>query len=340
MNKESKELLAHNHLKNKTIVITGASSGAGRAAAVRFADYGARLVLAARRVEALEELATECRERGATVQVVATDVADAASVKALAAAAQQFGGHIDIWVNNAGVLAAGAFDETPIEVSEQVIRTNLMGYMHGVYAVLPYFKQQKEGILINNISIGAWVPVPFGAAYSASKFGIKGFMDAIAGELRSWKDIHVCNLYPAFLDTPGTQHAANYTGKYLKPAPPVFDPLQVAQAMVDVAIHPKRSKLVGWAALFMRLGGVLVPGLVSNMAGKVIETYLKNAEPSPASSGNVLQPVDYGTSIHGGWGLPSDPDKKKTINGLVIAAATTGLYLMTRRRKAKDRAYI
>lgn len=160
MNSASKELLAKHNLKGKTIVITGASSGVGRAAALAFAAYETRLVLAARRTEALEELAAECRELGATAQVVATDVSDIKAVQALATAAQQFGGRMDVWVNNAGVLAAGAFDEMPMEVSEQVIRTNLMGYMHGAYAVLPYFKQQKAGVLINNISVGAWVPVP------------------------------------------------------------------------------------------------------------------------------------------------------------------------------------
>lgn len=332
MNAVSKELLAKHNLSGKTIVITGASSGVGRAAATAFAQYETRLVLAARRTDALDELAAECRELGAAVKVVTTDVSDAKSVQVLAEAAQELGGRIDVWVNNAGVLAAGAFDETPIEVSEQVIRTNLMGYMHGAYAVLPYFKQQKSGILINNISVGAWVPVPYGAAYSASKFGIKGFFEALNGELRAWPNIRVCDLYPAFLDTPGTQHAANYTGKYLKPAPPVFDPVKVAAAMVDVAVQPKRSKMIGWASPFMRLGGVLVPGLVAAIASKVIETYLKNATPTPASSGNVLQPVDYGTSAHGGWSNASDPNKKSVATGLIIAAATAGLYALTRKK--------
>ena len=336
MNTASKDLLTRHNLREKTVVITGASSGVGRAAALAFAPYETRLVLAARRTEALEELATECRELGATAQVVTTDVSDIKQVQALAASAQQFGGRIDVWVNNAGVLAAGAFDEMPMEVSEQVIRTNLMGYMHGAYAVLPYFKQQKAGILINNISVGAWVPVPYGAAYSATKYGIKGFFEALNAELRAWPHIYVCDLYPAFLDTPGTQHAANYTGKYLKPAPPVFDPMKVAQAMVEVAVQPRRSKMIGWAAPLMRLGGVLLPGLVAGMAAKVIETYLKNADPTPASSGNVLQPVDYGTSVLGGWSLASNPGKKSAINGLLIAGATMGLYALTRKRKKAE----
>ncbi len=94
-------------LMKKTVVITGASSGAGRAAAMEFARHGAKLVLASRNMEALDELEAECREMGALALAVQTDVTDAEAMKKLAATANDFGGSIDIWVNNAGVLAAG-----------------------------------------------------------------------------------------------------------------------------------------------------------------------------------------------------------------------------------------
>lgn len=333
MNTASKELLAQHNLNGKTIVITGASSGVGRAAALAFARYKPKLVLAARRTEVLEEVAIECREMGASVQTVTVDVTDAKSMNALAAAANTFGGRIDVWINNAGVLSAGAFDEVPIEIHEQVVRTNLMGYMHGAYAVLPYFKQQKEGVLINNISIGGFMPVPYGAAYSASKFGLRGFSEALNGELHGWKDIHVCELYPPFLDTPGMQHSANYTGKHLKPAPPVSDPVKIAEAMVQTALRPKRSQSLGWVSILLRLGHAVAPDLLVGMTAKVMETYFKKADPSPATSGNVLEPVEYGTSIHGGWGLPSNPANKSALNGLLIAGGTALLYALTRPKK-------
>jgi short-subunit dehydrogenase len=197
----------------QTIVITGASSGAGKAIALAFAVERPKLVLASRNLDALKEVASECDQLGAQVRCVKTDVTQPGDLINLAAEADNFGGQIDVWVNNAGVLAAGEYDKIPMEVNEQVIRTNLIGYMNAAHAVLPFFKKQKRGILINNISIGGYLPVPYGVAYTASKFGLRGFSAALKGELAGWPDIHVCDAYPSFLDTPGIQHAANYTGK-------------------------------------------------------------------------------------------------------------------------------
>src|SRR5687768_15315967 len=110
-------LRKHHGLQGKTVVITGASSGVGKATALEMARRGAKVVLAARRVKALEELAAECESMGAEAKVVPTDVTDSEAVQKLAATAKAWTGNIDVWVNNAGLLAAGAFDETPIAVS-------------------------------------------------------------------------------------------------------------------------------------------------------------------------------------------------------------------------------
>src|ERR1700744_959624 len=165
-------------IEGKTIVITGASSGAGRAAGLEFDRAGAALVLAARTEEALEEVAGECRELGAEVLVVPTDVTDPKAMIGLANAANDWKDGLYAWVNNAGVLAAGPFDATPMEVHSQVVHTNLLGYMNGAHAALPIFKANGRGILINNISIGGFLPVPYGAGYTASKFGLRGFSEA------------------------------------------------------------------------------------------------------------------------------------------------------------------
>ena len=189
-------------LKDLVVVITGASSGVGKAMALEFASYGSKLVLAARRREALDELVAECKESGAIAEAVVTDMRVSQDVQMLAKAAYEFGGAIDVWINNAGVLAAGALDEVPALINENVIRTNLLGYINGAQEVLPYFKIQKHGILINNISVGGWFPVPYATAYSASKFGLRGFSEALKGELTNYPDIHIIDLYPGFLDTP------------------------------------------------------------------------------------------------------------------------------------------
>src|SRR5438309_7620969 len=160
-------------LSQKVVVITGASSGVGRAMALAFARKGATLVLSARREQPLADLVEDCAAFGSKAIYVTADVTQANDMRQLAKLAFEFRGHIDIWVNNAGVLAAGAFDETPVEVHNRVIQTNLIGYLNGAHAVLSYFKEQGRGILINNISVGGWTPTPYAVGYSASKFGLR-----------------------------------------------------------------------------------------------------------------------------------------------------------------------
>jgi short-subunit dehydrogenase len=317
-----------NKIDGKVIVITGASSGAGRAAAIEFAKYKVKLVLAARNESALQEVADECAEFGAETLIVPTDVTDAKAMIALANAADDWQGRIDVWVNNAGVLAAGPFDEMPMALHEQVIKTNLIGYMNGAYAVLPFFKKQQAGILINNISIGGFLPVPYGGGYTASKFGLRGWSESLKGELTAWPDIHICDFFPAFLDTPGIQHAANHTGKVLKPAPPVYDPRRVAEAMVNIANDPQSNKYVGSASLLLKLSHAMFPQLTTKITGFVMRRYLNNAEPIDLTDGNVFTTVDYGMATHGGFGLPGKPGAyRKYIAAALVTGLAAGLYL-------------
>jgi short-subunit dehydrogenase len=317
-----------NNLIGKTIVITGASSGAGRAAALAFAQHQTNLVLAARNEPALNEVKAECEGLGAQTLVVPTDTSDAKAVIRLANAANDWQGRIDVWINNAGVLAAGNFDTTPMAVHEQVIKTNLLGYMNGAHAVLPIFKAQGAGIIINNISIGGFLPVPYGAGYTAAKFGLRGWSEALKGELTGWPEIYVCDLFPAFLDTPGILHAGNHTGKVLKPAPPVYDPKRLAQAMVNIVQHPRANKYIDSASLVLKLSHVIFPQLTTKIAGFVMRRYLNQAAPIALTDGNVFNTVDYGMATHGGFGLPgAGRAQRKYITAALVTGLAAGFYL-------------
>ncbi len=313
-------------LEKKAIVITGASSGAGRAAALEFAKYRPALILAARNEEALHEVAAECTELGALTLVVVTDVTDPKAMINLANAASDWMGRIDVWINNAGVLAAGEFDHTPVEVHEQVIQTNLMGYIYGAHAVMPYFKAQRKGVLINNISIGGFLPVPYGAGYTASKFGLRGFSEALKGELTGWPEIHICDLYPAFLDTPGIYHAGNYTNKVLKPAPPVYDPALVAKAMIKIAIDPKSSQYVGGASRLFKISHAIFPELTTKFSGFLMRRYFKRAGALPPTNGNLFNTVDYAMSTNGGFSFsrPAKPSRKYVAGAAILATVAAG----------------
>lgn len=136
-------------LRDSVAVITGASSGIGRATALKMAQAGATVVVAARSEGPLRQVASQCAKLSSRAIAVPTDVADATAVQALAERAITTFGRIDVWVNNAAVSVIARFEDTPIESLRRVIETNLLGYINGARAVLACFREQGNGVLIN-----------------------------------------------------------------------------------------------------------------------------------------------------------------------------------------------
>ncbi|WP_419494669.1 SDR family oxidoreductase [Chryseobacterium bernardetii] len=283
----------------ETVVITGASSGIGKATAEAFAEQGADLVLAARNEEALKETAEICRSLGVAVLAVPTDVSVAEEVAHLVNEALQFSGKIDYWVNNAGVLAFGKFEEIPVDVTDQIIKTNLLGYMHSAHAVLPVFKRQKKGVLLNNISIGGWMPAPYGTAYTASKYGIRGMTETLQGEVSDFPDIHICALYPGFQKSSGIEHAANYSGIKLSTPPPSFDPRKLAASIVKTAKNPQEAYYPDWSSIVFKGLYEMSPGLIRYVSSAVMRMVMKKANKDQRSGGNVLEPSKGNMGIDG-----------------------------------------
>jgi short-subunit dehydrogenase len=318
------------------VVLTGASSGIGRATALAFAREGASLVLAARGAEALEQIAAECESAGAQALAVPTDVSDVEAMRRLASAAIERFGHIDVWINNVGVGVVGAFDKTPIEAHRRVIETNLIGHMNGAHVALPHFRERERGTLVNMISVGGWTVAPYAAAYTASKFGLRGFSEGLRAELASMPGIHVCEVYPTFVDTPGMANGANYTGKRLKPPPPLLDPREVADSVVALARSPRALTSIGSVALPGRLAHAIAPQLTNRLTAKFTDLALQRADPAPITNGNLFEPSHVHT-IDGGYRTP-------LVRALPVAAmalvGTLGLGLLWAMRSRGSRRQV
>lgn len=173
------------------VVITGASSGIGRLTARRLARRGARVVVAARDLDALEETAAGCRADGGDALVVVTDVSDPDAVAALARRAEEAFGRIDAWINNAGVMAYGRFDEVPMAAQHQVLGTNLLGAVHGASEAMARFVDQGHGLLVNVSSLYGEMTTPFVSSYVTSKFGLLGFSRVLRRDYRTEPRISV-----------------------------------------------------------------------------------------------------------------------------------------------------
>jgi len=330
-------------LRDSVVVITGAASGIGRATALAFARHGAALVLAARREQALQELAQECEHAGAPRAIaVPTDVSDEAAVTALGRTAVDTFGRIDVWVNDAAVTLFGRFEDTPPEDYRRVIEVNLFGYIHGARTALKAFRAQGSGVLIDVSSIVATVTQPYTSAYTLSKAAIRSLGMSLRQELTldGAHGIHVCTVMPATVDTPLFQQAANYTGRAVRAMPPVLATDRVANTIVKLAHKPKREVTVGNAGRQFRLLRALAPALAERMmATQVDRTHLYTDKQAPPSSGNLYAPMPQYAQVSGNWtstGYQQDeaaPGRTWGRAGLAAAVALPALWLWRRRQR-------
>lgn len=290
--------------KNLAVVVTGASSGIGRAAAHAFAERGCALALAARRQEALDEVVAECVAHGGQAFAVATDVSEAESVQELARHAVERYGRIDVWVNDASVTVFGPFEDVPLEDFRRLLDVNVMGYVHGARAALPIMREQGRGVLIDVTSIVSSAPQPYTHAYDMAKAAIRALSTSLRQEL--WlsgaRDVKVCTVLAATIDTPLFQHAANYTGRSVIPMPPVYTAERVARTIVNLVRLPRREVIVGPMGRNLAMQSKLTPGLTEKLVAiQVDRTHLSRDRPAPATPGNLYEPADGSGSVDGGW---------------------------------------
>jgi short-subunit dehydrogenase len=298
-----RKTMGKEELNERVIVLTGASSGFGRGAALELAENGASLVLAARRDELLQELAQECEAAGGRTKVVAVDVGDRGDMERLAEEAVAEFGRIDVWINNAGAGVIGRFEDIPLEEHEKLIQTNLVGTIYGSWFALRRFREQGKGILINVGSVAGKVPHAYYASYAASKHGVVGLSAALRQELHEngIEDIRVCTVMPGAHDTPFFEHAANYSGHEVLAPPPVYDPQKVVDVLVRLATDPEDEVLVGGAAKVMAFAHSVAPDTTEKLMGhESHKVQMEQAPLAPPSAGGLREPSAGGTGVRGG----------------------------------------
>ena len=250
--------------RNKTVLITGASSGIGKATALRLASHGAQIALAARNRDALELVRQEIENAGGAALVVPTDVTEAEQVRQAVENTVERFGKLDILIASAGLSMRAYFEGSHLDAMERVMRVNFFGTLYATHYALPHVKKTR-GSLVAVSSLTGKRGIPSYSIYGASKFAIQGLYDALALELAR-DGVHVGVVSPAFVDTPLRDNVLGPAGKpWDVPPPPPFRIWPVEKCVdriVRLIVKRRRQALLPWFA-----GPLLA---IDEMFGRVI----------------------------------------------------------------------
>lgn len=273
-------------------LVTGASSGIGRATALVLAEHGLGLVLTGRSRASLEPVAAECRAAGAEVSVVEADVRDSEAVRQmLSGAADRYGSGLVV-VHSAAVIGYGPFEEVPDDVMSAVINTNVAGTVEVARAALAEFRRTGGGHLVVVGSLLGQVAAPLMGSYVLSKWAVHGLVRTLQIEARQRSGVEVSLVTPGGVDTPIYRSAATVLGRHGQPPPPVRRPEDVADRIVRVLRRPRRLTHVGVLNPLVVTGFRLLPGVFDVLVTPLLRTFgLAPWQGLPPTAGNVLEPL-------------------------------------------------
>jgi short-subunit dehydrogenase len=256
-----------NIFRDKVVIITGASSGIGAAAAREFANAGSKVMLAARSGEKLEKIVNEIRKRGGVADFVTTDVTSLSECRNLVEKCVEKYGGVDILVNNAGISMRAKFDDVNLEVLHRLMNVNFWGTVYCTKFALPYLVKAK-GSLVGVSSVAGFHGLPGRTGYSASKFAMHGFLETLRIENLN-KGLHVMIIAPGFTATDIRKHALTANGEEQGNSPRDEEKLMsaeyVAKWILKGIVKHKRNKLLTWEARFTALFQRIVPDMVDRV---------------------------------------------------------------------------
>ena len=286
----------------ETVLITGASSGIGRATAIELAGRGARLVLVARGRDSLEEAAAEAREAGAAAVVVCpADVTDADGLRAVVDTTVGRFGRLDVVVHAAQVMAYGRVEDVPRAVFERVVDTALHGTANVARAVLPVFRRQEAGSLVVVSSLLASVATPLMGSYIAAKWGQLGLVRTLQQEVRDVPGISISAVAPGGVSTPIYSQGASYMGSTGRPPPPVYTAERVARAVVGAVDRPRRLVQAGVLNPLVTAGFRLLPAVYDVLVGPLMRLAAVARDQVGPTEGNVFESRPEGNATDGRW---------------------------------------
>ncbi|WP_164019120.1 SDR family NAD(P)-dependent oxidoreductase [Pyxidicoccus trucidator] len=310
-------------LAGKVAIVTGASSGVGWQSAVRLAEQGVKLCVTARRREALESLRTVVEAAGGECLVVPGDVTVREDVDRVVRECLARYGRIDILVNDAGVQTYGYFDQLPWEHIQRTLDVTCLGFLRFAHAVLPHFRKQGSGHVLNVQSMLSEGAAPLLSAYTAAKHATLGWAKALRLELHG-TGIQVSNVLVPSVATPMFDHAPTQFGKKPVPVPPTYDVDLIARAVVKCARKPGRTEvpvfLQGSLVLWMDRVAPFVGNLILGRYGARLQT---EPEPVERPEGNLFQPVPEGVGAYGS--VPPTPKWKRFSTVAGLAALVGGV---------------
>jgi NAD(P)-dependent dehydrogenase (short-subunit alcohol dehydrogenase family) len=286
----------------EAVLITGASSGIGRATALELAGRGARLVLVARGKQSLDDTAAESRAAGAAeVLVFPADVTDEEAIRdAVEAAVREFG-RLDAVVHAAQVMAYGTIEELPRKVFETVVETAVHGTAVVARVVLPLFREQGGGHLLVVNSLLGQVATPLMGSYVAAKWGQLGLVRVLQQEVRDAPGVEVSIIQPGGVDTPIYVQAASWAGSTGRPPPPVYSAERLGRRVVALLDRPRRQVQAGIFNPLITAGFRLAPAIYDFLVGPLLQRMAIANDDVPPTEGNVFASQPSGNQTDGRW---------------------------------------
>jgi len=280
-------------INQQVVAIVGASSGIGREAALRFAQRGAKVMVAARSEPGLKSLVEEIQSFGGEAAYVIADVSDFEQVKAIADKTVALYGRLDTWVHAAATGVLAPFEKITPEEFQRVIDVTLMGQVHGAMAALPHLKQEGRGALIHISSVEGVRALPLQSPYSAAKHGVEGFLEALRVELQHEKlPISVTSIKPSVINTPYYNKVRTKLGVKPTGIPPYYQPSIVVDAILYTAEHPTRDFIAGDVGRVLDVLQRLSPELVDSILAVIgIPGQRTNEPKSEDAPDNLFAPA-------------------------------------------------